>query len=558
LDPVLKRAAIRGPTGMATRITNTEKLTLLQYSFSRRSVASCLNWPQQDHTRITGRNVRDDFSKQTIAEIAKGVGYRCSNPECDRPTVGANATQDGTITIGVAAHICAASPGGPRYDGAQTREVRRSAANGVWLCQSCGKLVDADPAKFTVEKLTQWKQQAQKRAFRDLVAPKGSARPAEAARVGPIIERDNAADPEFAALFARVHAAAASDLEAYRRGPIWSNAPVELTLRLYDDPEAPPFSIGRLPLAIEVAPEVTVVSPPGTGKTTTLLQFAVQALAANSIIPLYFRLGDWSAGSAGLLASLRQRPAFRSITETDLHTLADRGRILLLLDGWNELDATARTRLRVELDHVRRNWPYVRLVVTTRRQMLDVPTSGPRVLIEPLSYNQQKAIARAQSGADGEKKVDDASRTSGVRELIAIPLYLSALLSGGPQDRNASTKEELLRWFVEQHERASGHAEILHATLFGCHTEILAALASRLNASDSTAMTEADARQIVAATIARLRESGQIVGQPGGEHRVDTQSQPYRMSNDRCSAGLARYALCREVNGLLPRRPIED
>jgi hypothetical protein len=56
--------------------------------------------------------VRDDFLKQTITEIAKGVGYRCSNPDCARPTVGANAEQTGVITIGVAAHICAASPGG--------------------------------------------------------------------------------------------------------------------------------------------------------------------------------------------------------------------------------------------------------------------------------------------------------------------------------------------------------------------------------------------------------------------------------------------------------------
>jgi hypothetical protein len=49
--------------------------------------------------------VRDDFTKQTIADIAKGVGYRCSNPDCTRPTVAANAAQDGIITIGVAAHI---------------------------------------------------------------------------------------------------------------------------------------------------------------------------------------------------------------------------------------------------------------------------------------------------------------------------------------------------------------------------------------------------------------------------------------------------------------------
>src|SRR5258707_9005559 len=129
-----------------------------------------------------GRHVRDDFTKRTITEIAKGVGYRCSNPECRRPTVGANAAQDGTIIIGVAAHICAASLGGPRYNAAQTPEARRSKENGLWLCQNCGRLVDADPDKFTVEKLTGWKRDAQTRAFRELVAP-GTAFAEETARV---------------------------------------------------------------------------------------------------------------------------------------------------------------------------------------------------------------------------------------------------------------------------------------------------------------------------------------------------------------------------------------
>jgi NACHT C-terminal Alpha/Beta 2 len=460
--------------------------------------------------------VRDDFPRQTITEIAKGVGYRCSNPECSRPTVGANATQDGVITIGVAAHICAASPGGPRYNAAQTREARRRKENGIWLCQNCGRLIDADPQNFTVEILIGWKRDAQERAFRELVAPGVPAPTEEAARVRSIIAFDNAsaADADFDKLFAKVRAAAGTDLAAYRRGAIWSGNSVELTLRLYDDESAPPFSISKLPLAVEVAPEVTIVAPPGTGKTTTLLQLAGHVLTANSIVPLYFRLGDWAAGSSSLLASLQQRSAFGDVSQGDLLRLAQRGRVLLLLDGWNELDPAAQRKLRVELDQIRHDCPYVRIVATTRRQMLDVGTSGPRIAIEPLSEDQEMAIAHAQFGAAGEKVVDDAWRTAGVRELIATPLYLSALLSGGSQPSSPTTKEALLRLFVQEHERASDHAEALQATLFGCHAEVLTALASHLNVIGSTTMTEADARRIVTKTLAHLRQQGQIVAQP--------------------------------------------
>ena len=42
------------------------------------------------------------------------------------------------------AHICAAAQGGPRYDASMTPEERKSFENGIWLCQSCSKLIDTD------------------------------------------------------------------------------------------------------------------------------------------------------------------------------------------------------------------------------------------------------------------------------------------------------------------------------------------------------------------------------------------------------------------------------
>lgn len=382
--------------------------------------------------------------------------------------------------------------------------------------RNCGRLVDADANNFTVEILIGWKRAAQERAFRELVAPWAPSPTSEAERVSAIVAADKAsfADGVFDKLFALVHSAAAADLTTYTRAPIWSGTSLELTLRILDDEKTPPFNISRLPPALEVAPEVTIVAPPGTGKTTTLLQLARHVLSANSIIPLYFRLGDWAAGSAKLLASLRERAAFRDLNEGQLRELAQRGRLLLLLDGWNELDPPARKKLRVELDQIRHDWPYVRIVATTRRQMLDIPTAGPRVEIEPLSEDQELAIASALSGRTGEKVVDDAWRTPGVRELIATPLYLTVLVSGASKGSEPNTKESILRLFVQQHERASDHAEALLATLHGCHTQILVALAARLTTTGGTAMPEDEARRVVMEMLTSLRQQGQLSAQP--------------------------------------------
>jgi len=43
---------------------------------------------------------------------------------------------------------------------------RQSAMNGIWLCQSCAKLVDSDVSKYTKNKLIEWKRDAEMAAAR--------------------------------------------------------------------------------------------------------------------------------------------------------------------------------------------------------------------------------------------------------------------------------------------------------------------------------------------------------------------------------------------------------
>lgn len=112
--------------------------------------------------------MRDDFKSPTKDLLARRVGYRCSNPGCRQPTSGPQADPNGAINIGVAAHITAASSDGPRYDPRLTSEQRCAPENGIWLCQSCGKLVDNDKVRYTIEVLRDWKDRAETTAAREL------------------------------------------------------------------------------------------------------------------------------------------------------------------------------------------------------------------------------------------------------------------------------------------------------------------------------------------------------------------------------------------------------
>ncbi|MCR1847944.1 hypothetical protein NSA42_01530 [Paeniclostridium sordellii] len=104
---------------------------------------------------------RDDFKENTKKTLAQRVGYICSNPNCMKQTIGPHSDPNKSLSIGVAAHIKAASPGGPRYDKYMSSEERKSIDNGIWLCENCAKIIDKDIEYYTVELLNNWKQNAE-------------------------------------------------------------------------------------------------------------------------------------------------------------------------------------------------------------------------------------------------------------------------------------------------------------------------------------------------------------------------------------------------------------
>lgn len=101
---------------------------------------------------------RDDFKDGIKKKLAVRVNYLCSNPDCNSLTIGPMKSKDGSQSIGIAAHICAASPQGPRYDPKMSPAERASIHNGIWLCTKCATTIDRDEAHYTVAMLHQWKE----------------------------------------------------------------------------------------------------------------------------------------------------------------------------------------------------------------------------------------------------------------------------------------------------------------------------------------------------------------------------------------------------------------
>jgi hypothetical protein len=119
---------------------------------------------------------RDEFSAEVKDTLAHRVGMRCSNPNCRQTTSGPRDDLRKALNVGVAAHISAASKGGPRYDSSLDPTERRSIENAVWLCQNCAKLIDNDDQRYTVDLLRQWKRVSEEAARLAIESPAAEPR----------------------------------------------------------------------------------------------------------------------------------------------------------------------------------------------------------------------------------------------------------------------------------------------------------------------------------------------------------------------------------------------
>jgi len=438
--------------------------------------------------------------------MARRAGYKCSKPDCGILTSGADSTDEGTINIGVAAHIAAAASGGPRYDSALSSEQRKHVSNGIWLCQNHAKLIDSDDSHFTVDDLLEWKRLAETRSFSEVV----NSIPRSSADEVPTNNEDLQTVLDLLLEYSM------SDLSLFKSVQGAPTHTVELNLRLVDGERTKIFTATNLSSALEAFDQIVVVAPPGTGKTTTLLQLVDAILTNAKLVAVFIPLSEWATGSESFFQSLMKRYSFKKASEEQFDLLSQHGKIVLILDGWNELDETSKERVRSNVKTLKRDFPDLRLVISSRHKSSDIPINGPVVEVELLTEEQQLDLAKVLRGSDGESLMDHAWRTPGLRELAAIPLYLIALLKsqGGSLP---TTKEEILRFFVEEVEQDRDKHATLDKILQGYHRDYLQALAV-----EAVTLPEKQARAIVDSVQVRLKYEKQIENLLNPKEILDT------------------------------------
>ncbi len=111
-------------------------------------------------------NKRIEFTQKIKNLLCVSVSGHCSI--CGDCTTWVDKSIEEKQNIGEAAHIEAASEGGPRYNPNQSDEQRASFDNGIWVCSNCHTKIDSNVDYYTVSRLYCYKSKAIKRAQMNL------------------------------------------------------------------------------------------------------------------------------------------------------------------------------------------------------------------------------------------------------------------------------------------------------------------------------------------------------------------------------------------------------
>jgi HEAT repeat protein len=385
--------------------------------------------------------MRDEFSEKVKRIVAARTGHRCSRPSCGALTSGPQVDPAKSLNIGVAAHITAASPGGPRYDAALSQEDRCDIKNAIWLCQTCGKLVDNDENGFTADDLQQWKSYAETAAL----AVIGRNAVPHAVGLAEWRNRDL--------------------IHAYLKGVaaqnpyfLWSDQNyIQRAVRKTEDTvarTASPYSrvensnpVEALPDVLDREEKMILLGEPGMGKTTTLQYLAWKTanctLAAldhpnqDLKIPIYIELKTY--GGETELETLLAIQINRFLRPRNLMLAPDlpgstrklrmwfiqpKYKFLLLIDGLNEVRPEFHTPVRNVIRDLF-NSPHA-VIVTCRERDYDgsMPCNAASFTLEGLQKAEIVKLLKRTAEENGGRPFYDYMVGKKISTLASNPLIL--------------------------------------------------------------------------------------------------------------------------------------
>lgn len=179
--------------------------------------------------------------------------------------------------------------------------------------------------------------------------------------------------------------------------------------------------------ALDEGQRLVLEAPAGSGKTTTLVQFARRVLSGGGL-PFLVDLPEWVSSHRNILAYIAEQPAFgaRDLDANLLAKLRGKNPPTFLLNGWNEVSLANASAADGAVRGLERSFPAATIVVTTRLHRLTPPLREVvRVQLNQLDRSQRNEyldLALKESAHDLRVKLDS-NRT--LDSITRTPLILA-------------------------------------------------------------------------------------------------------------------------------------
>lgn len=273
------------------------------------------------------------------------------------------------------------------------------------------------------------------------------------------------------------------------------------------------LSLDQIDRELSQSGRIVLEGPAGRGKTTTLIQLAQRARTAGT--SFIVELPSWATSRWNILEYIARMPAFQAegLTSGDLARVQRAEPFLFLLNGWNEIAESSSSQANEALQDLERDFPSAGIIVATRTHHLAPPLPGAlRLRLLRLGREQRTKYLEARLGENAAELSTRIDASPSLEELTRTPFVLSevaSLFEAGAEV--PSTKIGVLAEVVSLQEQREEHRNSLRAApIFGQQTDYLKALATEMTCRGAVALSEADARAVVAAAARELVDRGQI------------------------------------------------
>jgi hypothetical protein len=261
---------------------------------------------------------------------------------------------------------------------------------------------------------------------------------------------------------------------------------------------------------------IILLGIPGAGKTTTLIQLADNLFGGEQQrLPLLISLPEWIESRSDILTFVTQNPAFAAVDIScgDIALLHQSGRLVFILNGWNEIPFNLMEVARLRLSQIDREYPAAGIMVATREHTVTPPLMEALILkLSPINDVQRQAFLEKALGENAHELLGQIESDNTLSELTRIPLILTEVAKFfEPGELLPRTKIGMLRKIVKRIEASEEHSASLKAApLWGYSDEYLIEIASSMTREARAALSENATHTVITKVSERLKADGQI------------------------------------------------